>query len=89
MSNYESKPPRIGLWANERGPMASGNCGALRFVLWDNRSRKKGTNGPDYQLVIEQSQPRDGERKEQKSGGGGGSFPGGRLPDDDDEAIPF
>ena len=77
MSNYESKPPRIGLWANERGPMASGSCGALRFVLWDNRSRKKG-NGPDYQLVIEQSQPRDSERKEQKPGGG--SFPDDEIP---------
>ena len=80
MSNYESKPPRIGLWANERGPMASGNCGPLRFVLWDNRGRKKG-NEPDYQLVIEQSQPRErtNERAGQR-GVGGGSFPDDEIP---------
>ena len=80
MSNYESKPPRIGLWANERGPMASGNCGALRFVLWDNRDRKQG-NGPDYQLVIEQAQPR--ERTNERVGQrdvGGGSFPDDEIP---------
>ncbi len=81
---YESKPPSIGLWKNDRGPHASGNCGNIRFVLWENTD-KRGDNSPDYRLVMEAPQkrednntPRD-DRRDAPQGGGG-------VPD---EEIPF
>lgn len=72
--SFESKPPRVGLWSNDRGPMASGNCGAVRFVLWRNE-RKKNDREPDFHLVMEQAQKReerqpDLDRPSQESRGG-------------------
>jgi len=58
MTDYESKPPSIGLWRNERGPFASGNCGNIRFVLWENTD-KRGDNSPDFRLVMEAPQKRE------------------------------
>ena len=33
MSDYESKPPSIGLWKAERGPVATGNCGGISYII--------------------------------------------------------
>lgn len=86
MSDYESKPPSVGLWANtgDRGPVASGNCGNIRFVLWKNT--KGGPNAPDYRLVMEQSQKRDkGDTNAPRQHD---SAPGGTREQPEDE-IPF
>ncbi len=56
--SHESKCPSIGLWKNDRGPHASGNCGGIRFVLWENTD-KHSDNSPDYRLVLEAPRRRD------------------------------
>jgi len=82
-----SNAPRIGLWANDRGPMASGNSGGIRFVLWRNDKKAPGSNQPDYHLVMEAPQ----KREDQSSGGRSGDksevppMGGGGM----DDSIPF
>lgn len=56
-----SKPPRIGLWKNERGPIASGTSGNIRFVIWEN-DKKGNDRAPDYHLVMEAPEKREGGR---------------------------
>ena len=64
---YESKPPSIGLWKNDRGPYASGNCGGIRFVLWENTD-KHSDNSPDFRLVLEAPQRREDSPPRSKPG---------------------
>ena len=81
----DNKPPSVGLWANdnERGPVASGVSGGIRFVLW--RNDKRGNDrAPDYRLVMEAPQKRDDAPKDQPRGM---SQDDAYAPPDDD--VPF
>ena len=78
--SYESKPPSIGLWKNERGPHASGNCGGIRFFLWENTD-KHSDNSPDYRLVLEAPQKREDKPPVEK--------PGSDVDNTPDDDIPF
>lgn len=77
-----SKAPRIGLWANDRGPMASGNSGGIRFVLWRNDKKEPGSRQPDFHLVLEAPERREDTRQQDQPSGG----PVGADLDDD---LPF
>lgn len=83
-----SKPPSVGLWAgsSDRGPVASGVSGGIRFVLW--RNDKKGNDrAPDYRLVMEAPEKRD-TKDDYENKRATGPQDDGRRPDDLDE-IPF
>ena len=83
---YESKPPSIGLWKNDRGPHASGNCGRIRFVLWANDDKKNDAE-PDYHLVMEAPQKREPPPKPGSDVDNTPEPQGGGAPPDDE--IPF
>ena len=76
--SYESKPPSIGLWKNDRGPHASGNCGRIRFVLWENTDKRNDAE-PDYHLVMEAPQKREPPVEK----------PGADVDNPPDDEIPF
>ena len=80
MTDFESKPPSTGLWKSnsDRGPIATGNCGSIRFVLWAN-DKRGNDKAPDYRLVMEAAQKREADTSGAPAGGGG-------MPDD---SIPF
>ncbi len=73
--SYESKPPSIGLWKNDRGPHATGTSGGIRFVLWENTD-KHSDRSPDYRLVLEAPQKREDK-------------PGSDVDNAPDDEIPY
>lgn len=73
-----SKAPRIGLWKNDRGPYASGNCGGIRFVLWENRD-KQGKQ-PDFHLVMEAPERRDDQAPQQSAPPAQDAMPEDTIP---------
>ena len=88
---FESKPPSIGLWrsTSDRGPHASGNCGGIRFVLWDNTDSDGNQigNQPHYRLVLEATQKRETPEKPGSDVDNTPEPQGGGAPPDDE--IPF
>lgn len=79
--SYDSKPPSIGLWAGdgEKGPVATGNCGGIRFVLW--RNDKRGNDkAPDYRLVMEAPQKRDTQDDDREKRPADGGIPDDEIP---------